>query len=88
MKITADTLLLFNIVHHFIRDKQKYERLVQFLSNLNVKEIFYQAHGQTGKIAEHMKPEDTLRLIMEKTGMTWFQRLTTLKHRPLYHLGK
>ena len=88
MKITADTLLLFNIVHHFIRDKQKYERLVQFLSNLNVKEIFYQAHGQTGKIAKHMKPEDTLRLIMERTGMTWSKHLITLRHRPIYHLGK
>ena len=88
MKITTDILVLFNIAHHYIRDKEKHKKFVQFLNNLNVKEIFYQAHGWTGKIAKHMKPEDTRNLIMERTGMTGFKHLTTLRHRPLYHLWK
>jgi hypothetical protein len=88
MKITTDTLLMINIAHHFIVDKRKHEKFVQFLNNLNVKEIFYQAHGWTGKIARHMKPEDMLNLIMKKTGMTDFKHLTTLRSRPLYHLFK
>ena len=88
MKITADTLVLLNIAHHFMRDNGKRKKFVKFLNNLNVKEIFCQIHGWTGKIATHISPEKAIDLIMENSGMTNSKHLTTLIHRPLYHLWK
>ena len=88
MKITADTLVALNIAHHFMKDESKRKKFVQFLNNLNVKEIFCQIHGWTGKIATQISPEETIKLIMENTGMTNSQHLTTINHRPLYHLWK
>lgn len=86
MKITADTLLMLNIAHHFIFDKGKRKKFVQFLNELNVKEIFYQANRDGDKWSRHTSLEDFHNLIMSESGMTKSEHLATYHERSLYHL--
>ena len=86
MKINADTLSMLNIAHHFIIDKDRHKKFIQFLNNLNVKEIFYQAHGIKSKWTKHIDPLAFLGLIISETKMTKAKELKTFDERTLYHL--
>ena len=37
-------MLALNIFHHFLREKELYFKLIKFLKNLNVKEMYFQPH--------------------------------------------
>lgn len=81
-----DTLVMLNIAHHFIIDKQKRESFRKFLLANDNREIFYQAHGEDSKWAPYMSPDEMLSFIMSNSRKYNYVMLKDFNGRKLYHL--
>lgn len=84
--LATNTLVMLNIAHHFIIDKVKRNRFMNWLNDSSFAEIFYQAHGEDSKWAPYMTPEEMLNKIMDTSGMKEYSMLKDFNGRKLYHL--
>lgn len=69
-----DTVIVLNILHHFLMTKDRYENLKSWLQNLKVKQMFFEAH----RTDEHhmvdayanLEADDFVEFILENSSLT------------------
>jgi len=52
-KLDFDVVLAFNIFHHFLREKELYQKLIEFLNRLTVKTMYFQPHDPNEAIMKN-----------------------------------
>ena len=52
-KFDFDIILALNIFHHFLREKDLYHKLIKFLGNLKIREMYFQPHDPKEKIMKN-----------------------------------
>ena len=52
-KLDFDVVLAFNIFHHFLREKELYQKLIEFLNRLTVKTMYFQPHDPSEAIMKN-----------------------------------
>ena len=52
-KLDFDVVLAFNIFHHFLREKELYQKLIEFLNRLAVKTMYFQPHDPNEAIMKN-----------------------------------
>lgn len=72
--IEFDTVITLNILHHFLRTKERYEQLRSWLQRLNVKRMFFEAHRtdephMVGAYA-NLEADQFVEFILENTSLT------------------
>ena len=87
-KGSYNTLVLLNLVHHFLKDRRTLSQFIDFLNDLKFDEIFYQSHKPDDKWAPYMTPSETLKTIIEATEMYSVTSLENFNGRQLYHITR
>ena len=82
----SGTLVLLNIVHHFIYKPKLFKKFKKFLGTNLIKEIFYQAHQLGDKWSPKMEPLEMLKTISSRSNLTTINELGNFNGRILYHL--
>jgi len=84
-----DTLVIFNIAHHFIGN-DNFKRFMNFLNENSFKEIFYHTHREEG---EKLKGKDInyppiryLNGIKDSSGLHNHEKIGHILHRDLFHI--
>ena len=89
--INFDVILAINIFHHFLKYKQDYERLVDFLKRLRCKEMFFESHNPNEKqmvgAYKNYSPEEFARFIIENSCLEKYELLQEFENgRKLYKI--
>lgn len=90
-KLKYDVILALNIFHHFLKRKNTYLNLIEFLKRLQVKEFFFEAHNpkefQASNIYCNLNPEEFVDFILKHSNLGHANFLATVKPgRNLYKL--
>lgn len=83
-----DTLVILNLVHHFLKDRLKLSRFIDFLNDNSFSEIFYQSHKEGDKWSPYMLPTESLKMIMEATEMYSVTAVKEFNGRQLFHIHR
>ncbi len=90
-----DVVLALNIFHHFLKEKVLFEKLIEFLRKLKVKEMFFQPHNSKERIAPNayidFKPKEFVEFIIKNSNLTKYELIVKEvlgdnKERPIYRL--
>lgn len=84
-----DVVLALNILHHFIKTDKEHARIIDFLSRLKTKAIFFQAHsvneGQMQNAFQNYSPTEFCEFIATHVpGMSSYKMIGSFGSRPMY----
>ncbi|MFW9938372.1 MAG: hypothetical protein ACFFD5_12045 [Candidatus Thorarchaeota archaeon] len=92
-KFDFDIVLALNIFHHFLREKDLYYKLIKFLRNLKIKEMYFQPHNPNEKIMQtayiNYDNIQFVNFIINNSCLNQFEQINYIsdgKKRPLYKL--
>jgi len=92
-KLDFDIVLALNIFHHFLREKELYNKLVQFLNRLNLKVMYFQPHDPSENLMRNAfvnyDNEQFVRFIIKHSCLNKFELLnkqTDGVSRPIYRI--
>ena len=88
-----DTVLAFNILHHFLKTKAEMELLERFLGQLHCEQMFFEPHsaGEPQFAGAHrpLAPDEFTRYVAERSGLTEIEPLgEACDGRVVYHLRR
>ena len=94
-KLYYDIVLALNIFHHFLREKELYNNLVEFLNRLSLKVMYFQPHDPTEGLMRNayinFDNEQFVRFIIKHSCLNKFELLNKQSDgrlRPLYRIFK
>jgi len=94
-KIDFDIVIAFNIFHHFLREKDLYQKLIAFLTRLKVKVIYFQPHDPTEELMRNayvnFDNEQFVKFIIKNSSLNKFELITKQtdgRNRPIYKIFK
>lgn len=92
-KLDYDIVLALNIFHHFLREKELYNQLVDFLNRLNLKVMYFQPHDPTEGLMRNayinFDNEQFVRFIIKHSCLNKFELLNKQsdgRFRPIYKI--
>lgn len=88
-EVKYDVVLALNIFHHFIKKEDEFGVFKEFLSRLNCKVIFFQAHdpreGQMKDAYKNFPPEEFCEFIIKNTpNKSIYTEIGQFGTRPMY----
>ncbi|MFX1498781.1 MAG: class I SAM-dependent methyltransferase [Promethearchaeota archaeon] len=94
LKIEIDIVLALNIFHHFLREKQLYLKLIDFLNQLKMKVMYFQPHDPDEEIMKNAyknyNNQQFVNFIIKNSCLNHFEILNEKvegKNRPIYKLS-
>jgi len=94
-KLDYDIVLALNIFHHFLREKELYNQLVEFLNRLKLKVMYFQPHDPTEGLMRNayinFDNEQFVRFIIKHSCLNKFELINKQSDgrlRPLYKIFK
>jgi 2-polyprenyl-3-methyl-5-hydroxy-6-metoxy-1,4-benzoquinol methylase len=89
--VEFDIVLALNILHHFLKTEENYNKLIALLKNLNMKEMFFEPHDPKespfSNAYKNLNNEQFLDLILSNSNLTKYEKiLDCYENRYLYHL--
>lgn len=95
VKLDFDIVLALNIFHHFLREKELYQNLIEFLSRLKLKTMYFQPHDPSEKIMRNAyvnyDNEQFVRFIIKYSCLNKFELINKQsdgRSRPIYKIFK
>ena len=95
LKLDFDIVLALNIFHHFLREKELYQNLIEFLSRLKLKTMYFQPHDPSEKIMRNAyvnyDNEQFARFIIKYSCLNKFELINKQsdgRNRPIYKIFK
>ena len=92
-KLDYDIVLAFNIFHHFLREKDLYQKLIDFLKKLEVKVMYFQPHDPREDIMRNayvnFDNEQFVRFIIKNSRLNNFKQISSRtdgRNRPMYKI--
>jgi 2-polyprenyl-3-methyl-5-hydroxy-6-metoxy-1,4-benzoquinol methylase len=90
--IQHEVVLALNIFHHFIKARTVFDEFVDFLSRLDCKIIFFQAHnpeeGQMKGAYHNYAPNEFAEFVRSHSNLSRITRLGALGKRPVYAIAR
>lgn len=87
-----DVVLALNIFHHFIKEEYLYNKLIELLNNLIVKEMFFETHRQdeSQMVGSYINysPQEFVEFILSNSNFCKYKEIGDFNGRKLYHLTK
>jgi len=94
-KLDFDIVIAFNIFHHFLREKDLYQKLIAFLTQLKVKVMYFQPHNPSEELMRNayvnFDNEQFVRYIIKNSCLNKFELITKQtdgRNRPIYKIFK
>jgi len=94
-KLDYDIVLALNIFHHFLREKELYNNLIEFLNRLSLKVMYFQPHDPTEGLMRNayinFDNEQFVRFIIKHSCLNKFELINKQsdgRFRPLYKIFK
>jgi len=94
-KLDYDIVIAFNIFHHFLREKDLYQKLIAFLTQLKVKVMYFQPHNPSEELMRNAYANfdnvQFVRFIIKNSCLNKFELITKQtdgRNRPLYKIFK
>jgi hypothetical protein len=85
-----DIVLAFNIFHHFLKNESDYNKLIIFLKNLKIKEMFIQIHNFNEKQMENAyvnySPIEFIEFINKQVGFSNYKEIGEELNRKIFKL--
>ena len=95
LKLDFDIVLALNIFHHFLREKELYQNLIEFLGRLKLKTMYFQPHDPSEKIMRNAyvnyDNEQFVRFIIKYSCLNKFELINKQsdgRNRPIYKIFK
>ena len=95
LKLDFDIVLALNIFHHFLREKELYQNLIEFLDRLKLKTMYFQPHDPSEKIMRNAyvnyDNEQFVRFIIKYSCLNKFELINKQsdgRNRPIYKIFK
>lgn len=95
LKLDFDIVLALNIFHHFLREKELYQNLIEFLGSLKLKTMYFQPHDPSEKIMRNAyvnyDNEQFVRFIIKYSCLNKFELINKQsdgRSRPIYKIFK
>lgn len=95
LKLDFDIVLALNIFHHFLREKELYQNLIEFLGRLKLKTMYFQPHDPSEKIMRNAyvnyDNEQFVRFIIKYSCLNKFELINKQsdgRSRPIYKIFK
>ncbi|NHJ20077.1 MAG: methyltransferase domain-containing protein [Candidatus Lokiarchaeota archaeon] len=92
-KLEFDVILAFNIFHHFLREKELYEKLIDFLNRIKVHTMYFQPHDPREAIMKNayinFNNEQFVNFIISNSCLNNFElvnKQTDGRTRPIYRI--
>ncbi len=90
--VQFDTVIVLNILHHFLISKDRYEELKIWLQNLKVKTMFFEAHrtdeDHMVNTYANLEADDFVAFLLENTSLTKSEFLSSADDgRKMYKLS-
>ena len=93
-KLDYEIVLALNIFHHFLREKELYNNLVDFLNRLTLKVMYFQPHDPTEGLMRNayvnFDNEQFVRFIIKNSCLNKFELLNKQsdgRSRPIYRIS-
>lgn len=94
-KLDYEIVIAFNIFHHFLREKDLYQKLISFLTQLKVKVMYFQPHNPSEELMRNayvnFDNEQFVRFIIKNSCLNKFELITKQidgRNRPIYKIFK
>jgi len=94
-KLDFDIVLALNIFHHFLREKELYQNLIEFLGRLKLKTMYFQPHDPSENIMRNAyvnyDNEQFVRFIIKHSCLNKFELINKQsdgRTRPIYKIFK
>ena len=94
-KLEFDVVLAFNIFHHFLREKELYHKLIEFLNHLTVSTMYFQPHDPSEAIMKNAYinygNEQFVKFIIKNSCLNNFELVNKQsdgRTRPIYRIFK
>ena len=94
-KLDFDIVLALNIFHHFLREKELYQNLIEFLGRLKLNTMYFQPHDPSEKIMRNAyvnyDNEQFVRFIIKHSCLNKFELINKQsdgRSRPIYKIFK
>ena len=94
-KLDYDIVLALNIFHHFLREKELYQNLIEFLGRLKLRTMYFQPHDPNEKIMRNAfvnyDNEQFVRFIIKNSCLNKFELINKQsdgRSRPIYKIFK
>ena len=95
VKLDFDIVLALNIFHHFLREKELYQNLIEFLGRLKLKTMYFQPHDPSENIMRNAHVnydnEQFVRFIIKYSCLNKFELINKQsdgRSRPIYKIFK
>jgi len=95
VKLDFDIVLALNIFHHFLREKELYQNLIEFLGRLKLKTMYFQPHDPSENIMRNAyvnyNNEQFVRFIIKHSCLNKFELINKQsdgRSRPIYKIFK
>ena len=92
-KLDYDIVLALNIFHHFLREKELYNQLIDFLKRLKLKVMYFQPHDPTEGLMRNayinFENEQFVRFIIKNSCLNEFELINKQsdgRSRPIYRI--
>ena len=92
-KFDFDIILALNIFHHFLREKDLYHKLIKFLGNLKIREMYFQPHDPKEKIMKNAyknyNNEQFVNFIIKNSCLNNFKQINDIsdgRTRPIFKI--
>jgi hypothetical protein len=90
-RMDFDVVLALNIFHHFMKDKWQYDKLIELLQRLKMRQMFYQPHKQDEPQMQlafrNYTTEQSIDFLLEHSCLNQANYIgETQDGRPLYEL--
>ena len=93
-KLDYDIVLALNIFHHFLREKELYNSLINFLTRLKLKVMYFQPHDPTEELMRNayinFDNEQFVRFIIKNSCLNKFELINEQsdgRSRPIYKIS-
>ncbi|MBU1044130.1 MAG: methyltransferase domain-containing protein [Candidatus Omnitrophica bacterium] len=87
-----DVVIALSIFHWFIRKKDTFQKFKIILSNLKMKEMFFQSHSQNHTLMQNaycnFSPEDFVNFIIENSCLDAFKLIGVENNRKIFKIYK
>lgn len=94
-KLDYNIVLALNIFHHFLREKELYHKLIEFLGRLEIDTMYFQPHDPSEKIMQNAyinyNNEQFVKFIVKNSCLNKFELITKQsdgRTRPIYRIFK
>lgn len=86
-----DVTLALNVLHHFLKTKDSYDKLIDLLKNLQTRELFFEPHlfdePQMHGAYRNLSPDEFVEFLAHNSGLENAEFIGTMKDgSPLYRL--